>query len=74
LTMHGCELLNDLTPLEGMPLKTIFLPMSKLTKAQADVLRRLKSLESINIDFSKRGQMSTSEFWERYEAGELQKP
>jgi serine/threonine protein kinase len=73
LTMHGCELLNDLTPLEEMPLKTIFLPMSKLTKAQADVLRRLKSLESIQIDFSRRGQMSISEFWERYEAGEFQK-
>jgi serine/threonine protein kinase len=73
LTMHGCELLDDLTPLEGMPLKTIFLPMSKLTKAQADVLRRIKSLESIQIDFSKSGQMSTSEFWERYEAGEFQK-
>jgi tetratricopeptide (TPR) repeat protein len=74
LTMHGCELIDDLAPLEGMPLRTISLPWNKLTKDQADVLRGIKGLESIQIDFTKRGQISTSEFWERYDAGEFRKP
>jgi serine/threonine protein kinase len=71
LSMHGCEQVQDFSPLRGMPLRQIFLPSRKVTPEQAEVLRGIKTLESIRVDYAEKGQMPVVEFWERYESGEF---
>ncbi len=73
LTLHGCTQVQDFSPLDGMPLKQIFLPSPELTADQAKVLRGIKSLETIRLDFTAEGQPSAAEFWRRYDAGEFHK-
>jgi serine/threonine protein kinase len=73
LAIFGCEQVRDFSPLERMPLRQITLPARVLTKDQADVLQRIKTLEVVQVDFSDKGQMSAKDFWERYEAGEFKK-
>jgi len=73
LTLVGCRRVEDLTPLEGMKLKEIVLPSRNLTKDQAEVLRRIKTLESIRVDHKVHGRLSAAEFWIKYDAGEFNK-
>jgi serine/threonine protein kinase len=59
---------TDLSPLKGMPLKDICLTPKNITKG-LDILRDMKSLETIGIEFEQ--SWPAAEFWERYDKGEL---
>jgi Leucine-rich repeat (LRR) protein len=59
---------TDLTPLQGMPLKDIRLTPKNITRG-LDILRDLKSLKTIGIDYNQA--WPAAEFWERYGKGEL---
>jgi len=71
LALRRCTRIRYFSPLEGMPLKQVFLPSRTLTQEQADVLRRLKSLDRIQVDFSATGQMTAKDFWDQYDVSEL---
>ena len=70
LGFGGCPDLHDLGPLEGMELKTIGLSPQLIQKGM-DVLRRMKSLESIAVH-GLRG-FEPAEFWKLFDKGEFKK-
>ncbi len=59
---------TDLTPLQGMPLEEIYLTPKNITRG-LDILRDMKSLKTIGIDFNHA--WPAAEFWERYDKGEF---
>jgi hypothetical protein len=59
---------TDLTPLQGMPLEDILLTPKSITRG-LDILRDMKSLKIIGIDFGQ--SWPAAEFWERYDTGEF---
>jgi eukaryotic-like serine/threonine-protein kinase len=59
---------TDLTPLQGMPLEQIRLTPKNITRG-LDILRDMKSLKTIGIDYKQA--WPASEFWERYGKGEF---
>lgn len=63
LQVSGTQV-HDLTPLEGMNLALIHLPGKNKSIQGMEVLRRMKSLRTIN-------DMTAAEFWKRYDAGEF---
>jgi hypothetical protein len=69
LGLIGCPQVRDLSPLEGMPLKGIDLTPRFIQKGM-DVLRGLKSLESVNV---KGNRFEAAEFWRLYDKGEFDK-
>jgi Leucine-rich repeat (LRR) protein len=60
--------ITDLTPLQGMPLVHILLTPMNITRG-LDILRDMKSLNTIGIAFGKAWPVA--EFWERYDKGEF---
>jgi formylglycine-generating enzyme required for sulfatase activity len=60
--------ITDLTPLQGMLLEEIRLTPKNITKG-LDILRDMKSLKSIGIDWDQF--WPAAEFWERYDKGEF---
>jgi len=60
--------ITDLTPLRGMPLQEIHLTPKNITQG-LDILRAMKSLKTIGIDFNHA--WPAAEFWERYDKGEF---
>jgi regulation of enolase protein 1 (concanavalin A-like superfamily) len=61
---------TDLTPLQAVPLEDICLTPKEITRG-LDVLRDMKSLKTIGIEW--RQSWPATEFWERYDKGELPK-
>jgi hypothetical protein len=59
---------TDLRPLQGMELEEIYLTPKNITQG-LDVLRAMKSLKTIGIDYSQA--WPPAEFWERYDKGEF---
>ena len=62
--------ITDLTPLQGMPLEEILLTPKNITQG-LDILRDMKSLKTIGIDWNQ--PWPAAEFWERYDKGEFAK-
>src|SRR5262249_39111983 len=60
--------ITDLNPLQGMPLEKILLTPKDITRG-LDILRDMKSLETIGISFEET--WPAAEFWERYDKGEF---
>jgi hypothetical protein len=65
LVLGGCGGITDLTPLEGMRL-TQFDPPIPMPNKGAEVIRRMKTVTSIN-------GLPAEEFWKKYDAGEYNK-
>jgi serine/threonine protein kinase/Leucine-rich repeat (LRR) protein len=63
---------RDLTPLQGLNLKEIWITPKYVTKGM-DALRRMKSLEVIKMGHESSKQFTPAEFWKRYDAGEFSK-
>jgi hypothetical protein len=63
---------RDLTALQGLNLKFIAITPQYVTKGM-DVLRQMKSLQTIRIGEGKANELSPAEFWKRYDAGEFSK-
>jgi serine/threonine protein kinase/Leucine-rich repeat (LRR) protein len=63
---------RDLTALQGLNLKFIAITPQYVTKGM-DVLRQMKSLQTIRIGEGKANELSPAEFWKRYDAGEFNK-
>ncbi|MHC4873100.1 MAG: protein kinase domain-containing protein, partial [Planctomycetota bacterium] len=61
---------TDLTPLEGMQLKEILFTPEDI-KNGIDVIRSIKTLKIIGLDFDKK--WPAVEFWKKYDAGEFDK-
>ena len=60
---------TDLSPLQGMTLGDIRIPAKNITQG-LDVLRAMKSLNTIGIDH--RDQFwPADKFWDRYDKGEF---
>jgi hypothetical protein len=57
---------TDLTPLQGMPLEDIRLTPKNITRG-LDILRGMKSLKTIGIEWNKA--WPAAEFWKRYDRG-----
>ena len=68
LTLSGCSRVDDLTPLQGMKLKSIALTPANFHKGM-DVIRPLHmpSLKLIGPYWPPN--MTPAEFWSKYEAG-----
>jgi len=62
--------ITDLTPLQGMPLEEIRVTPKNITRG-LDILRDMKSLKTIGIDFNHA--WPAAEFWERYDKREFKK-
>ncbi len=60
---------SDLTPLKDLPLEDICVTPRGITATGLDVLRNMKSLRTINIDYGVG--WPTAEFWARYDKGEF---
>jgi hypothetical protein len=60
--------ITDLTPLQGMPLEDIHLTSKNITKG-LDILRDMKSLKTIGIEFNQ--SWPAAEFWQRHDKGEF---
>jgi serine/threonine protein kinase/uncharacterized membrane protein len=60
--------ITDLTPLQDMPLEDIRLTPKNITHG-LDILRAMKSLKTIGIDWSQA--WPAAEFWQRYDKGEF---
>jgi eukaryotic-like serine/threonine-protein kinase len=60
--------ITDLSPLQGMPLEDIRLTPKRITWG-LDVLRDIKSLKTIGIDWNQ--SWPAAEFWGRYDKGEF---
>ena len=65
LHFGGCPQITDLTPLEGLKLTQIELPIPLPSKG-IEMIRRMKTLTSIN-------GFSPDDFWKKYDAGEFKK-
>ena len=61
---------TDLTPLEGLELQT-FLFTPKSITAGLDILRKMKSLNQIGLDYE--DYTNPTDFWARYDQGEFTK-
>ncbi len=61
---------DDLSPLEGMPLTSISFSLNRV-RAGIEALRRMKSLRTIN--FGSANTVTPVEFFKRYDADELKK-
>ena len=62
---------SDLTPLQAMKLVDFRFTPKNITKG-LDVIRQMKSLQTIGIEGGKR--IPPTEFWKKYDAGEFGKP
>jgi serine/threonine protein kinase len=62
--------ITDLSPLQGMPLQDIRLTPKNIVKGM-DILRGMKSLKTIGIDWNQI--WPAAEFWERYDKGAFKK-
>jgi serine/threonine protein kinase/Leucine-rich repeat (LRR) protein len=74
LTSLNCAGSNvsDLSPIAGMPLVTLFtVEPQKITKG-IEILRQMRSLETIGIDGNNK--WTAAEFWKKFDAGEFGKP
>ena len=67
LSIHDTDI-TDLTPLQGMPLEDIHLTSKNITKG-LDILRDMKSLKTIGIEFNQ--SWPAAEFWQRHDKGEF---
>jgi hypothetical protein len=63
---------SDLSPLEGIGLTEIRLTPRNIAKGM-DVIRRMKSLQTIGLDWDEKNQFPAGEFWKKYDAGEFNK-
>jgi Leucine-rich repeat (LRR) protein len=74
LKLRGLALVNsqvsDLSPLRKMELHYISLTPRNIIKG-LDVLRDMKSLETIGVGYSSAESFPAAEFWERYDKGEF---
>lgn len=77
--IEGLERLNivdtpvtDLTPLEGLRLTRLLFTPSQIEKG-LDVVRNMKSLTQLDVEFREQGMLDPKEFWKRYDAGEFDK-
>ena len=70
LNVVFCGKVQDLTPLAGLELQEICLTPKNITKGM-DVLRRMKSLKRIGVEWHWEKNMPAAEFWKRYDAGEF---
>lgn len=61
---------SDLSPLKGMPLRGIIFTPKNIT-AGIDVIRQMKSIESIGVDGG--AMLKPDEFWKKFDAGEFNK-
>ena len=67
LSIHRTAV-TDLRPLQGMELEEIHLTPKNITQG-LDILREMKSLKTIGIDYSQ--SWPAAEFWERLDKGEF---
>ncbi len=72
LYLIHCAKVRDLTPLQGMELQEIYFEPKNITKGM-DILRQMKSLKTIGIEWERRQQMPAAEFWKKYAGGEFNK-
>jgi Leucine-rich repeat (LRR) protein len=67
--------LTDLSPLSGLPLRTLVLAKGELFDLSPlkglDILRNMKSLKTIGTDWNH--VWPAAEFWARYDKGEFKK-
>lgn len=61
---------HDLTPLANLRLQRLIFSPEKIT-AGLDAIRKMPSLTELDIEFREPQRWSPSEFWQRYDAGEL---
>ncbi len=66
----GESQVSDLRPLDGLRLTRLILTPAKIT-AGMDVVRRMETLNELDIEFRDPRPWSPEEFWQRYDAGEL---
>jgi serine/threonine protein kinase len=64
---------RDLTPITEMQLTHVRLTPRSFSREQMDILRRMKSLRRIGIDWHENNIWPAEEFWRKYDAGELMK-
>jgi len=64
---------SDLSLLKEMNLATFLFTPKNITKGM-DVIRHMKSLQTIGIGWEDQNKWPTSEFWIKYDAGEFGKP
>jgi Leucine-rich repeat (LRR) protein len=72
LTILDCgrTKVSDLTPLQGMNLNLFSFTPKNITKG-LDVIRQMKSIQSIGLDSDNR--FHPDDFWKKYDAGEFSK-
>lgn len=64
--------ISDLSPLKTIKLKKIAITPKNISKGM-DVLRQMKSIQIIGIDYYSES-FSSKDFWKKYDAGEFGKP
>jgi len=70
LYLIGSGQVSDLTPLRGMELQELYFDPRKITKGM-DIIRQMKSLKTVGIEWHRNQQMPAAEFWKKYDAGEF---
>jgi formylglycine-generating enzyme required for sulfatase activity/serine/threonine protein kinase/Leucine-rich repeat (LRR) protein len=75
LTTLNCYVTQvfDLSPLQGMLLTTLRFTPQNITKG-LDVIRQMKSLNTVGISGEPKDRFPPDEFWKKYDAGEFGKP
>ncbi len=66
LDIQDCGQVTDLTPLKDMKLQGIGLTAKNFTEGQMNMLRRMKTLQTIN-------GFNAGDYWKKYDAGEFNK-
>jgi eukaryotic-like serine/threonine-protein kinase len=70
LSLEDCQKVRDVTPLENLGLEYLVFDHWRVTKGLS-VLRAMKSLKT--IDNASPPRLTATEFWARFDAGELRK-
>jgi hypothetical protein len=72
LSCSGTQV-SDLSPLRGMNLTEIWFTPKKITRG-IDIIRQIKSLNTIGISGQDNDKFPPDLFWKKYDAGEFGKP
>lgn len=64
--------ITDLTPLQGLRLSRLILTPGRIEKGW-DVVRRMDTLQELDVELREPQRWTPEEFWQRYDAGEFRR-
>ncbi len=71
LNLQDCRQVHDLRPLAAISLSELFLTPKNFTPDNLEALRQCKTLKTIVIGYHPSERLSATDFWKKFDAGEL---